>query len=160
MLFLKHVNTVKIISDTYGIFVCDGHSCKCFTCVIWFDLHDKSKGEYYYHLIYRSEKMKIYKCQVEYLGQYLTNYILTVVSSQAKSLFLKNTVYCLTGLPCWLQSKEYSCNAGAMDSVPGLRWSPREGNSNPFQYCCLGNAVNRGAWWATVHGVTKHLDTT
>ena len=52
--------------------------------------------------------MKIYKCQVEYLGQYLTNCILTVVSIQAKSLFLKNTVYCLTGLPCWLQSKEYS----------------------------------------------------
>ena len=30
-----------------------------------------------------------------------------------------------------------------------------EGNSNPLQYCCLENSMDRGAWWATVHGVTK-----
>ena len=35
-----------------------------------------------------------------------------------------------------------------------------QGNGNPFQYPCLENPMNRGAWWATVHGVTKELDTT
>ena len=34
-----------------------------------------------------------------------------------------------------------------------------EGNSNPLQYSCLGNLMDRGAWWATIHGVTKELDT-
>ena len=40
-------------------------------------------------------------------------------------------------------------------SVPKLERSPRKGNGNPLQYSCLGNAMDRGAWWATVHGVTK-----
>ena len=32
---------------------------------------------------------------------------------------------------------------------------PGEGNGNPLQYSCLGNSMDRGTWWATVHGVTK-----
>ena len=43
--------------------------------------------------------------------------------------------------------------------IPGLGRSPGEGNSHPFQYSCLENPMNRGAWQATVHGVTKR-DTT
>ena len=35
-----------------------------------------------------------------------------------------------------------------------------EGNGNPLQYSCLENPMDRGAWWATVHGVVKELDTT
>ena len=42
-----------------------------------------------------------------------------------------------------------------MGSIPGLVKSPGEGNGNPFQYSCLGNPMDRGAWGATVHGVTK-----
>ena len=42
-----------------------------------------------------------------------------------------------------------------MSLIPGLGRSPGEGNGNPFQYSCLGNPMNRGAWWATVHGVEK-----
>ena len=37
--------------------------------------------------------------------------------------------------------------------------SPGGGNGNPFQYPCLGNPMDGGAWWATVHGVAKELDT-
>ena len=37
---------------------------------------------------------------------------------------------------------------------------PEEGNSNPLQYSCLENTIDRGAWWASVHGVTKELNTT
>ena len=40
-------------------------------------------------------------------------------------------------------------------SLPGSGRSPGEGNGNPLQYPCLGNPVDRGAWRATVHGVTK-----
>ena len=46
-------------------------------------------------------------------------------------------------------------NAGDMDSVPGLGRSPGEGNENPLQYSCLENSMDKGAWQATVHGVTK-----
>ena len=44
---------------------------------------------------------------------------------------------------------------GDMDSVPGLGRSPGEGNGNPLHYSCLGNPMDRGAWWATVHGVAR-----
>ena len=42
--------------------------------------------------------------------------------------------------------------------IPGLGRSPRVGNGNPLQYSCLGNAMDRGAWKATVHGVTVRQD--
>ena len=51
-------------------------------------------------------------------------------------------------------------NAGDAGSLCGLGRSPGEGNGNPFQYSCLGNFLDGGAWWATVHGVAKELDTT
>ena len=41
----------------------------------------------------------------------------------------------------------------------GQEDSPGEGNGNPLQYSCLGNPKDRGSWQATVHGVTKELDT-
>ena len=40
-------------------------------------------------------------------------------------------------------------NAGDMGSIPGLGRSPGEGKGNPLQYSCLGNPMDRGAWWAT-----------
>ena len=47
-----------------------------------------------------------------------------------------------------------------MGSVSGSGRSLGEGNGNPPQYSCLGNPMDRGAWQATVHGVTKESDTT
>ena len=44
---------------------------------------------------------------------------------------------------------------GDMGLIPGLGRSPRGGNGNPLQYSCLEKPMDRGAWWATVHGVTK-----
>ena len=43
--------------------------------------------------------------------------------------------------------------------IPGSGRSPGEGNGNPLQYSCLENLMNRGAWWATVHGVAKSTHT-
>ena len=42
-----------------------------------------------------------------------------------------------------------------MGSIPGLGRSPGEGNGNPLQYSCLETPMDREAWWATVHGVSK-----
>ena len=45
-------------------------------------------------------------------------------------------------------------------SIPGWGRSPGEGNGNPLQHSCLGNPMDRGAWWATVHRGRKELDRT
>ena len=55
------------------------------------------------------------------------------------------------GLPGCSVVKNLPATAGDMGLIPGLERSPREGNGNPFQYSCLGNPIDRGAWWATVH---------
>ena len=54
-----------------------------------------------------------------------------------------------------LEVKASACNAGDLGSISGLGRSPGEGNGNPLQYFCLENPVDRGAWWATVHGVAE-----
>ena len=51
--------------------------------------------------------------------------------------------------------KESARNAGELDLFPGLGRALGGGNGNPLQYSCLGNPMDRGAWWATVHGVAK-----
>ena len=55
----------------------------------------------------------------------------------------------------WLSGKEFACNAGDPELIPGLGKSPGEGNGNPLQYSCLENSMDKGAWRAIVHGVTK-----
>ena len=55
--------------------------------------------------------------------------------------------------------KNLPANAGDMGSIPGLGRFPGKENDNSFQYSCLGNPMDRGASWATVHGVAA-LDTT
>ena len=51
--------------------------------------------------------------------------------------------------------KESACNVGDPGSIPGPGRSPGEVNGYPLQYSCLENSMDRGAWQATVHGVTK-----
>ena len=52
--------------------------------------------------------------------------------------------------------EESACSdAGDLGSIPGLGRSPGEGNGNLLQYSCMGNPMDRGAWWATVRGVAK-----
>ena len=53
--------------------------------------------------------------------------------------------------------KESACSAGDSGLIPGSGRSPGEGNGNPFQYSCLENPMDGGAWQATVHGVAKRL---
>ena len=62
---------------------------------------------------------------------------------------------CYSGLPCGSVGKESACSAGDLGSIPGSGRSAGEGHGNPLQYSCLENPMDRGAWWATVHGVTE-----
>ena len=59
------------------------------------------------------------------------------------------------GFPGGSDSKESACHAGDTSSIPGWGRSPGKGNGNPLQYSCLGNPMDRGAWWVTVHGVAE-----
>ena len=66
--------------------------------------------------------------------------------------------YCrftLKSFPDVSVGKESTCNVGDPGSIPGWGRSSGEGNGNPLQYSCLGNSMDRGAWWASVHQVTK-----
>ena len=58
-------------------------------------------------------------------------------------------------IPQWLSGKESACNAEDLGLIPGLGRSPGEENDYALWYSCLENSVDRGAWWATVHGVAE-----
>ena len=59
------------------------------------------------------------------------------------------------GFPGDSDGKESACNVGDPGLVPGLGRSSGERNDNPFQYTCLEDSKDRGAWWAIVHGFAK-----
>ena len=54
------------------------------------------------------------------------------------------------GFPDNSVGKEFACNAGDPGSIPRWGRSPGRGHGNPFQYSCLENPMDRGAWWAVV----------
>ena len=60
----------------------------------------------------------------------------------------------------WLSSKESPANAEDEGLIPGSGRSPGEGNGTLLQHSYLENSMDRGAWWAMVHGVAKELDMT
>ena len=68
--------------------------------------------------------------------------------------FYRDSKVNLGCFPGGSDGKESACNAGDKGSIPGLGRSPGEGHGNPLQYSCLENPMDRGAWQATVHGVT------
>ena len=59
------------------------------------------------------------------------------------------------GFPSASDGKESACSTGDPGSIPGSGRSSGEGNGNPLQYSGLENSMDRGALWATVHGVPK-----
>ena len=78
-----------------------------------------------------------------------------VAANDIISFFLWLSEYSIVGFPAGSDHKESSCNVGDLGVIPGLGRSPGEGNGYPFQYSGLENSMDRGAWRATVHGVTK-----
>ena len=63
---------------------------------------------------------------------------------------------CVPSFPGGSGVKYPSAKAGDAALIPGLGRSLEERNGNPLQYSCLGNPMDRGAWWAAIHGVTKN----
>ena len=61
------------------------------------------------------------------------------------------------GFPGGSVVKNLPANAEGASSTPGLGRFPGEGNSNPLQYSCLENPIDRGTWRAIVHGVAKEF---
>ena len=59
------------------------------------------------------------------------------------------------GFPGGSDGKESACKAGVTSLIPGLGRSPGGGHGKPLQYSCMENPMDRGAWRATIHGVTK-----
>ena len=59
------------------------------------------------------------------------------------------------GFPGGVVGKESACNVGDLDLIPALRRPPGEGNSYPLPHSCLGNPMDREAWWAAAHGVQR-----
>ena len=57
-------------------------------------------------------------------------------------------------------TKTFSSDARDVGSIPGSGRAPGEENGNPLQYSCMGNPIDRGVWWAAVHGGHKESDTT
>ena len=78
------------------------------------------------------------------------------------SHFIPHFLICIisVGFPGGSVAKNSPANARDRGSIPGSGRSSEEGNGSPRQYSLLGNPMDRGAWWATVHGVTKELDVT
>ena len=72
-----------------------------------------------------------------------------------KITFLIYILQIIIDIPGSSDGKELACNAGGWGLIPGLGRSPVERNSNPLQYSCLGNPMDRVAWQATVHGVSR-----
>ena len=70
-------------------------------------------------------------------------------------MYIVNVHIYVKGLPWWLSGKESAFSAGDAGDVGSIpRWgrSPAGGDGNPLQYSCLENPMDKGAWWATVHG--------
>ena len=65
----------------------------------------------------------------------------------------------MAGFPGGSVVKNPPANVRDVDSIAGLGRSPGEGNDSPLRYSCLGNSMDREAWWAIVHGVAYNLAT-
>ena len=72
-----------------------------------------------------------------------------------KSFLLLSFSFSRLGFPWWFSSNESTCDAGNASSIPWWGRFPGEGNGNALLCSCLENPVNRGVWWATVHGATE-----
>ena len=76
--------------------------------------------------------------------------------------YLRVFIKCLKGFPGGAVVKNLPTNPGNPGdsvSIPGLGRSPGVGNGNPLQYSCLEDSMDRGPWWATVHGLQSHKET-
>ena len=91
-------------------------------------------------------KKKLYDKEKDYIYMYIYTYVY---------IYIYIYIFFFSTITCSSDGKESACSAGDSGLIPGSGRSPGEGSGNPLQYSCLENSTDRGAWWATVHGVAK-----
>ena len=94
--------------------------------------------------------------ETDYYIESTSSYLKT--SKESEEFSLSFTLYLrdqFESFPGGSDGKESACNTGNLGLIPGSGRCPEEGNGNPLQYSCLENPMDRGAWWATVHGIAK-----
>ena len=99
--------------------------------------------------------LSLYIPKVEMLSR---NYKLRQIKPKNKKFFFfffSRKLPLIWSSPCSSVGKESVCNSGDLGSVPGSGRSLGEGNGNSLQYSCLENHMDRGAWQAKVHGITR-----
>ena len=104
-------------------------------------------------LIFFFEQIKVY-CRANKENEWL----MLKKTQTTQSVFndIRKWLLChFIGFPGGSDGEESAYNAGDLGSVPGLGRSAGEGNGYPLHYSFLENPMDRGAWWATIHGVTK-----
>ena len=74
---------------------------------------------------------------------------------EEEGIWGRNCRYNKQSFPGGSEMKESACNVGDPGLITGSGKSPGEGNGYPLQYSCLENSMDRGAWWAIVHGVAE-----
>ena len=88
------------------------------------------------------------------LNQIFKNHLIfSVISSTVNSFVSQFTV--IWGFPGGSDTEASAGCAGDLGSIPGWARPPGEGHDNSLQYTCVENAVDRGAWWTTIHGVQR-----
>ena len=152
-MFAKYIKTYFGLTPQLAI-LCNNH--KMIWCA-WVCFKEKQIRSCSYFPHYRKHlEYKYYTIQ-EYThqGTSLAVQWLRLFRFHRMEVPVQSLVGGLGGFPGGSNGKESACNAEDSGSIPWLGRSPGERNGYPLQYSCLENAKDRGAWWATVNGVTK-----
>ena len=78
-----------------------------------------------------------------------------MLPTTSQDILNEHKILSMVGFPGGSAGKNLLANAEHVGLIPASGRSPGEGNGNPLQYACPENPMDRGAWWATVHGVAK-----
>ena len=127
-------------------------------CIMWpkywsFSFSISSSNEYSQLISFRIDWFDLVAIQGTF--QHLFQHHSSKASIFQHSAFFMVQLSHPLGFPGGSEVKASASNAGDPGLIPGSGRSPGEGNGNPLQYSCLENPMDRGAWQATVHGVTK-----
>ena len=114
-------------------------------------------GKSYWFLNFMTEfkKMKVVKWPFSHTIKFFTQQRIMIIN-----FFIRFSSQVLKREKKMQVVKNLPANAGDAGLIPRSGRSPEEGNGNPLQYSCLGNPMDREAWWASLHGVTKESDMT
>ena len=92
----------------------------------------------------------------EYIIKFKFQFFFSNVPSRGEEFKFEFDYVPSRGFPSGSEGKESACKSGDMSLIPGSGRSPGKENGYPLQYSCLGSSMDRGAWQATVYGLTHN----